>query len=108
MKLTLSLVRGLPGTPETTLSVAGDVLTVDGAAYDLSAVPEGGRGQPQSDDHPFIGAITRAGGVIHCAVRVHLGDDAAAIQPDDPAGWTIDAPSGPVPIPARRNEEAPE
>lgn len=39
MKLTLSPVRGLPGAPETTLSVAGDVLTVDGTPYDLSPIP---------------------------------------------------------------------
>ena len=106
MKLTLSPMRGLPGQPETEISVSGDVITVDGAPYDLSAVPEGGEATPQGDTHPFTGKITRQGGVIACTVRVLLDDTAEGIQPDDPALWTIDAIDGPVTIPALRKETA--
>lgn len=101
MKLTLSPQAGLPGQPETELSVAGDVLTVDGVAFDLSTVPEGGEAMPDGD-HPFIGPITRQGGVIHATVRVVLGDTAADHQPVDPAHWVVEVADGPVAIPAVR------
>lgn len=104
MHLTLSPIRGLPGQPETTLSVAGDVLTIDGTAFDLSPVPEGGEGWPDGD-HPFIPPIRRADGVIHATVMVLLGDTAASDQPRDPAIWTIANADGPVAIPATRVEE---
>ena len=102
MHLILSPLRGLPGQPETLLSVAGDVLTCDGIAYDLSAVPEGGEGWPEGD-HPFIGALRREGGVIHATVRVTLGATADPMQPASP--WIIPAASGPVTIAAARIEE---
>jgi len=105
MKITLSPVRGLPGQPETEISVSGDTVTVDGTPYDLSAVPEGGEAMPQGDDHPFTGAITRQDGVIHCPVRVLLDDSAEGHQPADPAHWTVDAGDGPVTIPATRKTE---
>lgn len=44
MHLTLSSQMGLPGQPETTIHIGGDVITIDGIAYNLSPVPEGGRG----------------------------------------------------------------
>ena len=102
MILTLSPQFGLPGQPETALSVAGDVLTIDGAAFDLSPVPDRGEGWPEGD-HPFVGPIRRIGGVIHATVIVRLGDDAAPDQPTDPAHWTV-AADGPVSIPAKRIE----
>lgn len=82
MKLTVHLAAGLPGADETTASVAGDVLTVSGIAYDLSAVPEGGRAEPQGN-HPFIAPITREGGVIHAALAWRY--DGAAADPDQGA-----------------------
>lgn len=105
MHLTLSPIRGLPGQTETALSVAGDVLTVDGIAYDLGAIPDGGEATPEGD-HPFIGTITREGGVIHATVRVILGDAAAPDQPDSP--WIVASASGAVTIPAARIEETAE
>lgn len=90
------------GQPETTLSVAGDVLTHDGQAYDLSGIPEGGEGIP-SGHHPFAAPIHRTGGVIHATVIVHLDQTAAALQPADPA-WRLDVADGPVLLPAIRKE----
>ena len=98
MKLKLSPIAGLPGAPETTISVSGDTIAIDGTPYDLSPVPEGG--EATADDSPFIGKITRVNGVIHCTVLVRLGDTAADDQPDSP--WVIEAASGDVTIPALR------
>jgi len=100
MHLTLSPQVGLPGQPETTIHVAGDILTVDGTAYDLSPVPEGGEGE--WPDSPFIGPIRRIGGVIHAALRVRLGDTAADDQPTDPKHWIIQDAEGDAIIPAAR------
>jgi len=108
MQITLSTTRGLPGQPETQISVSGDTITVDGTTYDLSAVPEGGEATPQGDNHPFSGTITRDGGSIHCTVRVMLGDTAANDQPTDPAHWIINAGDVEVTIPATRKPEPEE
>ncbi|MBN8294546.1 hypothetical protein JI664_21415 [Rhodobacter sp. NTK016B] len=96
--------HGLTPRIETVLSVAGDVLTIDGVAYDLAPVPEGGRATPAPGDHPFIGPITREGGVIQATIRVVLDDTAAPDQPASP--WAVTVASGPVTIPADRIEEA--
>jgi hypothetical protein len=101
MHLTLIAQQGLPSQPEATIQVAGDVLTIDGTAYDLSPVPEGGEGRPEGDT-PFVGPITRSGGVIHATVIARLGDTAADFQPPDPAHWIIPDAQGPVTIPAIR------
>jgi len=106
MHLILTPIRGLPGQPETVLSVAGDVLTVDGQPFDLSPVPEGGEAVPEGPAHPFVGPITRAGGVVHATIRVVLDDTAAPDQPVSP--WTVVATSGDVLIPADRIEEPAE
>lgn len=105
MRLQLIWAWAADGQPETTLSVAGDELTHDGVAYDLSAVPEGGEGIP-AGQHPFAGPIRRIGGVIHASVITHLGLTAAADQPTDPAHWLVDVPAGPVTLPAIRKELA--
>ena len=102
MKLTLSPQVGLPGQAETTISVNGDTLTIDGTEYDLSAVPEGGEGEWL--DSPIMGKITRTDGVIHATVLVQLGDDALPDQPDSP--WIVNAAPGKVIIPAARKEPA--
>lgn len=103
MKLTLHLMAGRPGNPDTTAHVAGDILTVDGTEYDLSAVPEGGRATPQGA-HPFVGAITRADGVIHAAMIWHY-DGAAALPEQGAEPIAIDITHGRVNDPvARRNE----
>ena len=100
MKITLSPQAGLPGQSEMTISVAGDTITIDGKPYDVSPVPEGG--EATAEDSPFVGKITRVGGVIHCTVRVRLGDTAADDQPDSP--WVIETADGDIAIPAIRKE----
>ena len=100
MKITLSPMRGLPGQSETTLHVAGDVLTIDGTPFDLSSVPEGGEGE--WPDSPIIRKITRKSGALHVTVQVILGDTAESNQPTDPAHWVIEDASGDVEIPALR------
>ena len=108
MKLTLSPMRGLPGQPETKISVLGDTITINGTPFDLSSVPEGGEATPQGEDHPFVGKITRESGTIHCMARAVLDDTAAGHQPTDPAHWTIEVADGPVTIPATRKPELEE
>ena len=98
MHLTLSPQFGLPDVPETALHVAGDVLTIDGTAYDMSPISEGGQGV--WDGSPLIGPIRRIDGVIHATVLVRLGATAADEQPESP--WTIKNASGDVTIPADR------
>ena len=104
MHLKLSPQMGLPGQPEMTVHVAGDVITIDGTPYDLSAIPEGGEGWPKGDSL-FIGPITRQDGELNATVRVVLGDDAADDQPTDWAHWTVPVANGPVTIPAIRKPE---
>lgn len=104
MHLTLSPQVGLPGQPETTIHVAGDVLTVDGVDHDLSPVPEGGEGD--WEDSPLSGPIRREGGVIRATVLVRLGETAESNQPDSP--WTLPDASGAVTIPAIRKPNAEE
>ena len=101
MHLTLSPQVGLPSQPETTIHVSGDIVTIDGSPYDLSPVPEGG--EATAEDSPFVGTITRVGGVIHATVLVRLGDTAASDQPDSP--WVIEDAAGMVGIPAARKPE---
>ena len=101
MKLTLSPQVGLPGQPETTIHIAGDIITVDGTPHDLSPVPEGG--QATAENSPFVGKITRVEGVIHCTITARLGDTAADDQPDSP--WIIENASGAITIPAERKPE---
>jgi len=102
MILTLSPISSLR-RPDSALSVAGEVLTVDGVDYDLTAVPEGGEGWPEGD-HPFEGPIRRISGTIHAVVRAFLGPGAASVQPVD-GRWVVDVAAGPVTIPAVRTTE---
>lgn len=103
MNLTLSPMAGLPGEPETTVHVAGDVLTLDGVSYDLSAVPEGGQAEAEGEGHPFRAPITRTDGVLHAVIGVRY--DAATAeddQPADPAHWIIENAVGEIDLPIIR------
>ena len=98
MRLTLSPQAGLPGQPDMSIHVSGDVITIDGTDYDLSPVPEGGEGWP--DEGPFIGPITRIDGTLHVTVTARLGDTAA---PSQGGPWVIEDASGAITIPTERN-----
>ncbi|MEP0147067.1 hypothetical protein [Pseudophaeobacter sp.] len=106
MKITCLCIAGLPGQPETTASVNGDIVTVDGVVFDLSSVPEGGFAEPQGG-HPFAGRIERTGGVLHLALRWHY--DAATAEPIQPtAAPVMSVVAGAVPDPIIRKPAAPE
>jgi hypothetical protein len=103
MHLTLTPQAGLPGCPETTLHVAGDVLTIDGTTFDLSAMLdriEDDPGEETGEATPFVGPIRRIDGVLHARVIVRLDDTAADDQPESP--WIIADADGLVSIPAAR------
>lgn len=106
MQITISPVAGLPGQPETEIGVSGDTITVDGVAYDLSAVPEGGEATPEGS-HPFVGTITRDGGEITCTIRaMYDGATAEPIQPTVPAHWILSLADGATELPIIRRQEA--
>lgn len=106
MQIILSPIRGLPGEAESTVSVALDILTVDGADHDFSALTEGATSDPGD---PFLGEVTRTGGEIVCTLRVSLGDTAQPKQSTDPADWLVVVTSGEVAIPAvRKPPQSPE
>ena len=107
MNLTLSPQRGLFGQLETTISVSGDTIIVDGTTFDLSAVPDGGEATPEGV-HPFIGRITRQGGIIYATVRIRLDGMAEREQPSDPAHWSLEPVEGPVELPIIRIPEPEE
>lgn len=100
MKITLSPTRGLPGQPETLLSVDGETLFIDNVPYDLSAATEE---EPLEVPGPmFVVPVTRVDGEINCTVIVMLGDTAAPVQTTDP--WVADLDDGTVEIPAIRKD----
>ena len=102
MQIQLYPIAGLPGTADDTVSVAGDVITVNGAAFDLSGVPEGGEAAPVGD-HPFIGSITRTGGVLHVGLRfTYRPETAVPDQSEDPSSWAVNLSSGSMPDPIAR------
>ena len=104
MRLTLDPQLGLPGQPEMTLHIEGDVITIDGVPYDLGGVPEGGEGWPEGDS-PFLAPIIRQGGLLHVAIVARLG---CMATPEQGGPWGIENASGDVSIPAARIEEVAE
>jgi len=100
MKLTLHLIAGLPGQDETTAAVAGDVLTVNGVAYDLSSVPDGGRAEA-TGEHPFAGPIARIDGAIHAPLTWYY-DGASALEDQGEEHPIADIANGPVRGPVTR------
>ena len=101
MNINFSLCAGLPGKPETSANVDGDVITVNGKKYDLSNVPDGGIAEP-TGDHPFVGVITRTGGAISCTLV--WGYDGSTAVPDQPKPAMAKVTNGPVPDPVARME----
>lgn len=80
-----------------TLHRAGDVLTVNGVAYDFGPLPEGAVLPATAVDCDWIaGAITRAGGVLQLSLILPHGPDAPH-EARFPA--PISAPNGPIDLP---------
>lgn len=81
----------------TTVSVNGITITVDGAEYDLSVIPEGG--QAEADENsPFIGTVTRD------AVTIRYEYNSQSAEPNQSTDWadyTFDVTAGEVPCPIK-------
>jgi hypothetical protein len=99
MKLIVHSALGIGTEPELVLSKSGDVLTINGEAFDFSAVPEG---EPAlNEEHtvscPFIsGSVKRLGGhVVLNVIRFFR-------SPENMPGPVIlsDVPDGPVALPS--------
>ncbi|QPI64473.1 hypothetical protein [Vreelandella venusta] len=68
LKINLSPCSGLA---ETSASIAGTVLTVNGTDYDLSELPDGAIAQ-----HSELGEVTRNGDEYECTIRLGHGPNA--------------------------------
>lgn len=81
----------------TTVSVNGLTVTIDGTAYDLSVIPEGG--QAEADENsPFIGTVTRE------SITIRYEYDSQLAEPNQSTDWddyTFDVTSGAVPCPIK-------
>jgi hypothetical protein len=97
MQIIIHPTANLPGAPDDVVSVAGDTITVNGVAFDLSSVPADGEGIP-GGEHPFAGVIRREGGVLIVPLVVRY-DTATALsdQPTDPAHWVVTLKTGALP-----------
>lgn len=95
MKIILSPIAS---DRDTTVSVSGLVVTVDGTPYDLSVIPEGGQAEAE-DDGPFIGIVTRD------EVTVRYFYDSKTSEPQQSTDWadySYFIESGEVPDPIIR------
>ena len=81
----------------TTISVRGLVVTVDGADYDLSVIPEGGQAEAE-EGSPFIGVVTRDEVTINYC---YDSTKAEPMQSTDWADYTFEIKSGDVPCPIK-------
>lgn len=81
MKLTLNL-SPISREKETTASLAGTVLTLNGTDYDLSELPDGAVAQ-----HPELGKVTRNGDEYECTIR--LGHPSQQWQPKEGEPMTM-------------------
>jgi len=94
-QITIYPQAGLPGAADDTASVAGAVLTHNGTDYDLSAIPDGGKGEP-SGDHPFVKAITRSGDVLSYGLRM-IYDETTAVLLQTREDWSVTVEDADVP-----------
>jgi len=95
MKLILSPQR-LDGT--LTITKQGDVLTINGAEYDFTSLPDGGTLPADAVDSEFvIGSVDRVGGELELTLLLPHGADAseAARFPEpiiEPADGEVELP----------------
>lgn len=97
MQIIIHPIANLPGAADDAVTVSGDTITVNGTAYDLSTVPDGGEAVADGE-HPFAGPIRRVGGELIVPLVVRY-DSATAVpnQPTDWAHWTVTVTSGALP-----------
>lgn len=95
MNITLSPIR----TDELlTVTRAGDVLSINGQAFDFGPLPDGATLPVEAIDSPwFAGAVSRVNGVLHLTLRLpHGANPSPAVAFPEPVTVTAD---GPVPLP---------
>lgn len=65
-------------TDSLVVSKSGDTLTINGAAFDFSVIPDGATLPASAIDCEYIiGPIERAGGVLHITLLLPIGPDAS-------------------------------
>ena len=85
-----------------TLTRSGDVLTINGEAFDFTAIPEGGTLPRDAVACDWLaGDVTRAGGVLHLTLILPHGAD-APLETRFPAPITLTG-DGPVALPPYEN-----
>lgn len=70
MQITINL-SPIRAEAETTASLTGTVLTLNGVDYDLAELPDGAVAE-----HPELGTVTRNGDVYECTIRLTHGANA--------------------------------
>lgn len=92
---------------ELTLSKSGDILTINGEAFDFSGIAEGDTRPRAALACDWLASdVTRAGGAIHLTLILPHG----AIAPDEtkfPAPWLVTS-DGPVDLPPHDEAEIAE
>ena len=100
MQITLTPMRR---DDRLTLAVAGEVVSVNGVAFDLSAIPEGATLPLAAVDCAWLASdVERIGGEIHLTLILPQGTHAPA-ETLFPAPVTVTA-DGPVPLPPYETE----
>jgi len=85
-----------------TLTRSGDVLTINGEAFDFTAIPEGGTLPRDAVACDWLaGDVTRSGGVLHLTLILPHGADAPQ-ETLFPAALTLTG-DGPVALPPYEN-----
>ncbi|KRV16794.1 hypothetical protein AN458_19570 [Pseudomonas aeruginosa] len=99
MIIKLSPYAPLPGSDERlSLNRAGDVLAVNGQAFDFTPLPEGGELPAEAiGSEWFAGPVLRRAGQLELILRFPLADDASAAA-RFPEPLLIEA-DGPVELP---------
>ena len=104
MVLMQIILSPVAANEDTTVSINGLIVTVNGTPYDLSVIPAGGDAQPDANE-PFIGTMTRDKVTI---LYKYNSATAEPNQPTDIADYTFDITSGDVPSPIIRKPEPKE
>jgi hypothetical protein len=92
MKLTLNL-SPVRSDEETTASIAGTVITVNGTDYDLSELPDGATAQ-----HPVLGRVKRNGDNYECSIILGHGPN-APYETRFPEPIVLENHNGPIELP---------